>query len=148
MQARGAKLWAAITFGLVVVQVTLGFSITDMPYLGLIHGANALAVVAAASVAALRVGADARRADAPAEGATPMPSRRELLRRVAVGVAVTTALGAGALAWSSTLLGEYSVMDMGERPTEHGGPRGSTAAGGDRRSRGIRSRRTGAARSA
>ncbi|HEU4756337.1 MAG TPA: multicopper oxidase family protein [Agromyces sp.] len=42
-----------------------------------------------------------------------MPSRREVLRRVALGVAVATALGAGALAWSSTLLGEYSVMDMG-----------------------------------
>jgi FtsP/CotA-like multicopper oxidase with cupredoxin domain len=42
-----------------------------------------------------------------------MPSRRELVRRAAVAVAVVTALGAGALAWSSTLLGEYSVMDMG-----------------------------------
>jgi hypothetical protein len=38
-----------------VLQVTLGFSITDMPYLGLIHGANALAIVVAAVVAALRV---------------------------------------------------------------------------------------------
>ena len=53
--ARGARLWAAIVFGLVALQVTLGFSITDVPYLGLIHGANALAVVAAGSVAALRV---------------------------------------------------------------------------------------------
>ncbi|AWB94710.1 copper oxidase [Agromyces badenianii] len=42
-----------------------------------------------------------------------MPSRRELLRCAVVGVAVTTALGAGALAWNSTLLGEYSVMTMG-----------------------------------
>lgn len=71
VRARGAKLWAAITFGLVVLQVIIGFSITDMPYLGLIHGANALAVVATASVAALRVG---RRgvveAGSPAEGAT------------------------------------------------------------------------------
>ncbi len=55
-----------------------------------------------------------------------MPSRRELLRRAAVAVAVTTALGAGALAWSSTLLGEYSVMDMGGGHSgagdhEHGG---------------------------
>ena len=72
VRARGAKLWAAITFGLVVLQVILGYSITDVPYLGLIHGANALAVVAAASVGAMRVG---RRhpveATAPAEGATP-----------------------------------------------------------------------------
>lgn len=42
-----------------------------------------------------------------------MPSRRDLLRCAVVGVAVTTALGAGAIAWSATLLGEYSVMDMG-----------------------------------
>ncbi|WP_438854431.1 multicopper oxidase family protein [Agromyces sp. M3QZ16-3] len=42
-----------------------------------------------------------------------MPSRRDLVRCGAVAVAVVTALGAGALAWSSTLLGEYSVMDMG-----------------------------------
>lgn len=55
VRARGAKRWAAIVFGLVALQVTLGFSITDVPYLGLIHGANALAVVAAGSVAALRV---------------------------------------------------------------------------------------------
>jgi heme A synthase len=54
VRARGAKLWAAITLGLVVLQVTLGFSITDVPYLGLIHGANALAVVLAAVVAAFR----------------------------------------------------------------------------------------------
>ncbi|WP_159606567.1 multicopper oxidase family protein, partial [Agromyces humi] len=49
-----------------------------------------------------------------------MPSRRELVRRLAVGIAVTTALGAGALAWSSTLLGEYSVMDMGAGHGETG----------------------------
>lgn len=52
-----------------------------------------------------------------------MPSRRDLLRCAVVGVAVSTALGAGALAWSSTLLGEYSVMDMGsgEDHAGHGG---------------------------
>ena len=36
-----------------------------------------------------------------------MASRRELVRRVALGVAVTTALAVGVLAWQSTLLGEY-----------------------------------------
>jgi heme A synthase len=65
-RARGAKLWAAITLGLVMLQVTLGFSITDVPYLGLIHGANALAIVVAASVAALRM----RRSPRTAAGAT------------------------------------------------------------------------------
>jgi len=41
VRARGAKLWAAITLALIALQVTLGFSIMDVPYLGLIHGANA-----------------------------------------------------------------------------------------------------------
>ena len=52
--------------GLVVLQVTLGFSITDMPYLGLIHGANALAVVVSAVVAAL-LARRSRRARAAAQ---------------------------------------------------------------------------------
>ncbi|GAA4064147.1 multicopper oxidase family protein [Agromyces indicus] len=55
-----------------------------------------------------------------------MRSRRELLRRVAVGVAVATGLGAAGLAWSSTLLGEYSVMDLGAEQAGHG----AHAAGG------------------
>ncbi|MDR7157388.1 multicopper oxidase family protein [Arthrobacter sp. BE255] len=42
-----------------------------------------------------------------------MSSRHDLVRRVAAGLALTGALGLGALVWSSTLLGEYSVMDMG-----------------------------------
>lgn len=35
----------AIVLALVAVQITLGYSITDMPYLGLIRGANALAIL-------------------------------------------------------------------------------------------------------
>src|SRR6187431_2384779 len=61
-----------------------------------------------------------------------MASGSELTRRVALGVAVTTALAVGALAWQGTLLGEYSVMDMGASDREmghmHGG--GAEAAGG------------------
>ena len=66
-----------------------------------------------------------------------MPSRRDLLRCAVVGVAVTTALGAGVLAWSSTLLGEYSVMEMGDAANAHGshvhhggGGEGAAAASG------------------
>ena len=55
VRARGAKLWAAITLALVVLQVTLGFTIIGAPYLGLIHGANALAIVATAVVTAMRL---------------------------------------------------------------------------------------------
>lgn len=68
-----------------------------------------------------------------------MPSRRELVRRAVVGVAVATALGAGALAWSSTLLGEYSVMAMGDGHSggghadhaQHGEGAGGAAAASD-----------------
>jgi FtsP/CotA-like multicopper oxidase with cupredoxin domain len=56
-----------------------------------------------------------------------MPSRHDLIRRVAAGVAVTSALGLGTLAWGSTLLGEYSVMDMGGGHAGH--VHGSGSAG-------------------
>ena len=64
-----------------------------------------------------------------------MPSRRELFRRVVIGVAVVTAFGAGGLAWSSTLLGEYSVMDMGggsdgHDHAGHGAGAGASGASG------------------
>lgn len=55
VKARGARLWAAIVLALVALQITLGYSVADMPYLGLIHGANALAVLLAAVHAALRI---------------------------------------------------------------------------------------------
>jgi hypothetical protein len=69
VKARGARMWAAIVFGLVALQTTLGYSIVDVPYLGLIHGANALAVLLASVYAALRVGWLAR-ADADATTAS------------------------------------------------------------------------------
>ena len=55
VKARGARMWAAIIFGLVVLQVALGYSIHGTPYAGLVHGANALAVLLAAVYAALRI---------------------------------------------------------------------------------------------
>lgn len=55
VKARGARMWAAIVLGVVALQITLGYSITDMPYLGLIHGANALAVFLTAVYAARRI---------------------------------------------------------------------------------------------
>ena len=41
----GARKWAAIVLGLVFVQAMAGYSIKDLPYLGLLHGANALAIL-------------------------------------------------------------------------------------------------------
>ncbi|MDQ0574207.1 hypothetical protein [Agromyces albus] len=55
VKVRGARMWAAILFGVIALQITLGYSISDMPYLGLIHGANALAVLLIAVYAALRI---------------------------------------------------------------------------------------------
>ena len=56
---------------------------------------------------------------------------REILRGVVVGVAVATALGAGFIAWRSTLLGEYSVMEMGGGAMDDGrGGSATTAHGG------------------
>ena len=60
-----------------------------------------------------------------------MPSRREFLRRAAVAIAVTTAIGAGALVWSSTLIGEYSVMEMGDGGGGGHGSHGMTGGGAD-----------------
>lgn len=56
VKVRGARLWAAVVLGVVALQITLGYSITDMPYLGLVHGANALAVLLTAVYAAVRIG--------------------------------------------------------------------------------------------
>lgn len=44
----GARKWGAIVFGLVFVQIMAGYSIKDVPYLGILHGGNALALLLAA----------------------------------------------------------------------------------------------------
>ncbi|NUP60084.1 MAG: hypothetical protein HOQ06_11505 [Pseudarthrobacter sp.] len=56
VKARGVRLWAGVVLALVALQITLGYSITDMPYLGLVHGANALAVLLTSVYAARLVG--------------------------------------------------------------------------------------------
>lgn len=48
-----------------------------------------------------------------------MSTRHDLVRRLSAGIAVTSVVGLGALGWSSTLLGEYSVMDMGAGQAAH-----------------------------
>lgn len=55
-----------------------------------------------------------------AEPAAPRSRGRELFRRLVVAIAVTTALGAGAVAWSSTLVGEYSMTDLGDQAAHTG----------------------------
>ena len=62
----GARKWAAIVLGLVFVQAMAGYSIKDLPYLGLLHGANALAILMSSVQAARLVArAEARPTDSP-----------------------------------------------------------------------------------
>jgi hypothetical protein len=56
----GARKWAGITLLLVVVQVMLGFSLGEVPALGLLHGMNALLLFAAALHAGRLAGRAAR----------------------------------------------------------------------------------------
>jgi uncharacterized sodium:solute symporter family permease YidK len=51
----GGVKWAATVFGLVVLQVLLGVFGHESPYLGLLHGVNALAVLGTAINAGKRV---------------------------------------------------------------------------------------------
>jgi len=51
--ASGVK-WAAIVFGLVVLQVALAFAAWGAPVIGALHGANALALIAVAGIAGKR----------------------------------------------------------------------------------------------
>jgi|SRR5690349_20399550 len=62
----GGVKWAGITFGLVVLQVLLGVFGHSVPFVGALHGLNALALFGVAVMAGKRVSAPA---SAPAEGA-------------------------------------------------------------------------------
>jgi hypothetical protein len=50
----GGVKWAAIVFGLVALQIVLGFLSFAVPALGALHGLNALAVLAVAGIAGRR----------------------------------------------------------------------------------------------
>lgn len=47
-----ARLWGVVVFGVAFLQVMAGYSLTDVPYLGLFHGANALILLVTALLAA------------------------------------------------------------------------------------------------
>lgn len=51
----GGVKWAAIIFGLVVLQVLLAFAAFEAPAVGVLHGLNALALIAVAGIAGSRV---------------------------------------------------------------------------------------------
>jgi len=50
----GGTRWALYILGLIIVQVVLGVSQGDVPYLGLLHGANAFAILVTAILTARR----------------------------------------------------------------------------------------------
>lgn len=65
----GAVKWAAIVFGLIVLQWALAFASFGLPGLGILHGINALAVLSVAMMAGMRAGrAAARGRDSAAVG--------------------------------------------------------------------------------
>lgn len=64
-----ARVWAAAVFVAVALQALAGYSLTDVPYLGLFHGANALVLLVLALIAARNA---TRRTSAP-QDATPSP---------------------------------------------------------------------------
>ena len=47
----GGVKWAAITFGVLLLQVVLGYSGSALPLIGVLHGLNAFALAGVASVA-------------------------------------------------------------------------------------------------
>jgi heme A synthase len=65
--------WALVVFGLVFVQVMLGFSAADVPALGAVHGTNALLLFSAALVTARRARTPRPAADAVAPATTSTP---------------------------------------------------------------------------
>ena len=61
----GGVKWAAITFGVLVLQVVLAYAGDALPAIGVLHGINAFALAAVASIAMRQ----ARLADSPAPAA-------------------------------------------------------------------------------
>lgn len=71
---RGGVRLAVVILGLVVVQVGLGIFLDSVPYLALLHGANAFAILGAAVAAGTRARGDAVPAAAPVSTqAVPTP---------------------------------------------------------------------------
>lgn len=62
----GGTRWALYVFGLIVLQVVLGVSQGSVPYLGLLHGANAFALLIVAAVTGWRARPAATGSAAPA----------------------------------------------------------------------------------
>lgn len=68
----GGVKWAAIVFGLIVLQWALAFASFAVAGLGILHGINALAVLGTAMTAGARAGRLARRDEVPTQVATPV----------------------------------------------------------------------------
>ena len=74
-QVPGARKWAGIVFGLIVLQVVLAFVAFGAPIVGALHGLNALAIIGSAGRASMltREAGSARRQSVG--GAATVPSQ-------------------------------------------------------------------------
>lgn len=73
----GGTRLAGIIVGLVVLQVALGIGLHGLPYLALLHAANAFAILGAAIAAGTRARAGVVPANASAPGQSAVPAPRE-----------------------------------------------------------------------
>ncbi len=69
----GGVKWAAITVGVTALQIVLAFVSFGAPIVGVLHGVNAFALAAVASIAA-RKARVAETATAPIDAGTPVPT--------------------------------------------------------------------------
>ena len=67
----GARKWAGIVFGLIVLQVVLAFVAFGAPIVGALHGINALLILGAAARAAMLAGPAATAGAGAAAGSIP-----------------------------------------------------------------------------
>ena len=134
----GARKWAGIVFGLIVLQVALALFAFSVPALGALHGINALAVFGTAVRASMLTREAGRRPRERHGGAVDVP--RQSVRLVGAGgvapcqLTPSAAAGGyssrrsspssllGGLGWywfASLVPSTYSVMDMGH--VDYGG---------------------------
>jgi Family of unknown function (DUF6220) len=70
----GGVKWAAITFGLIVLQWVLAIGAFDAAIIGILHGVNALAIFAVAVMAGMRVGRAVRSRDTTTTATPEVPT--------------------------------------------------------------------------
>jgi len=70
VRGRAPKLWALLVVGLIALQLLLGFTMFNVPYLGILHGTNALAILLVAITAAIKARRIPPRRETASSGST------------------------------------------------------------------------------